>query len=62
LTPLDVPNPAAAVLADELYQSRQLAIARNELIIVPDVPRQTLSNILRGRIEDITRLGAVSGK
>jgi hypothetical protein len=31
-----------------------LAIARNELIIVPDVSRQTLSNILRGRIEDIT--------
>lgn len=51
---LDAPNPAAAVLADELYQSRRIAISRNELIIVPDVPRQTLSNILRGRIEDIT--------
>lgn len=50
---LDVPHPAAAVLADELYQSRRIAISRNELIIVPDVPRQTLSNILRGRIEDI---------
>jgi len=50
---LDVPNPAAAVLADELYQSRRIAVSRNELIIVPDVPRQTLSNILRGRIEDI---------
>jgi hypothetical protein len=51
---LDAPNSAGAVLADELYQSRQLATARNELIIVPDVSRQTLSNILRGRIEDIT--------
>jgi tetratricopeptide (TPR) repeat protein len=50
---LDVPHPAAAVLADELYQSRRIAISRNELIIVPDVPRKTLSNILRGRIEDI---------
>lgn len=51
---LDVPNPSPAVLADELYQSRRIAATRNELIIVPDVPRQTLSNILRGRIEDIT--------
>jgi tetratricopeptide (TPR) repeat protein/ribosomal protein S15P/S13E len=51
---LDVPNPAATVLADELYESRKLAIARGELIIVPEVPRQTLSNVLRGRIEDIS--------
>lgn len=51
---LNAPNPAAAVLADELYQSRRIAIARNELIIVPEVSRQMLSNILRGRIEDIT--------
>lgn len=51
---LDVPNVAAAVLADELYESRTLAISRGKLIIVPDVARQTLSNILRGRIEDIT--------
>ena len=51
---LDAPQPAAAVLADELYQSRRIAVSRNELVIVPDVPRQTLSNILRGRIEDIT--------
>ncbi len=51
---LDVPNPAAAVLADELYESRKLANTRGELIIVPEVSRQTLSNILRGRIEDIS--------
>ena len=51
---LDVPNPAATILADELYESRKLAIARGELIIVPEVPRQTLSNVLRGRIEDIS--------
>ncbi|MGI8786864.1 MAG: tetratricopeptide repeat protein [Pyrinomonadaceae bacterium] len=49
---LDVPNPSAAVLADELYDSRQIAMSRGELIIVPDVSRSTLSNILRGRIED----------
>ena len=51
---LDVPNPVAAVLADELYESRTLAISRGKLILIPDVSRQTLSNILRGRIEDIT--------
>ena len=50
---LNVPTPAAAVLADELYASRTLAMSRNELIIVPDVPRQMLSKILRGRIEEL---------
>ncbi|MBA4121888.1 MAG: hypothetical protein H0X72_05435 [Acidobacteria bacterium] len=51
---LNLPNPASAVLADELYESRKLAVARGEVIIVPEITRQTLSNILRGRIEDIT--------
>lgn len=51
---LDVPNPAAAVMADELYETRNLAISRNEVLLVPEVPRQTLSVILRGRIEEIT--------
>ena len=50
----DVANPSAAVLADELYQSRTLAMTRGELVIVPNVQRQTLVNILRGRIEDIS--------
>lgn len=50
---LNVENPAAAVLADELYDSRQIANSRGEIILVPEVPRQTLSNIVRGRIEDI---------
>lgn len=53
-TALDVPNPAAAVMADELYETRNLAISRNEVLLVPSVPRQTLSVILRGRIEEIT--------
>ena len=51
---LSAPNPASAVLADELYESRRLAMSRGELILVPNVARQTLSSILRGRIEDIT--------
>jgi len=50
---LNVPNPAAAVLADELFESRARANLRNELVVVPNVSRQTLSNILRGRIEEI---------
>lgn len=51
---LDVPNPSAAVMADELYETRTLAMSRNEVLIVPEIPRQTLSVILRGRIEEIT--------
>jgi tetratricopeptide (TPR) repeat protein len=50
---LNVASPAAAVLADELYESRALAVSRNQLILVPEVPRQTLSAILRGRVEEI---------
>ena len=51
---LDAPNSAAAVLADELYENRKYASTRGEIIVVPEISRQTLSNILRGRIEDIT--------
>ena len=50
---LDVSTPAAAVLASELYESRTVAFARNEIILIPEVPRQTLSAILRGRIEEL---------
>ncbi len=52
-TALDVPSPTAAVMADELYESRRLAVVRNEYIRAPEVPNSTLLNILRGRIEDI---------
>jgi len=51
---LDAANPSAAILADELYESRTIAIIRGQLIVVPDIPRQTLLNILRGRIEEIS--------
>ncbi|MGI9054641.1 MAG: tetratricopeptide repeat protein [Pyrinomonadaceae bacterium] len=53
-TALDVTNPAAAVMADELYETRTLAISRGEVLLVPDVPRQTLFVILRGRIEELS--------
>ncbi len=51
---LDVPNASAAVLADELYDSRTLAATRNQFLLVPEVSRQTLSAVLRGRIEEIS--------
>ncbi len=51
---LDVAAPGAAVMASELYESRTAAFARNEVIVIPEVPRQTLSAILRGRIEELT--------
>ena len=51
---LDVASPASAVLAEELFESRRIANTRGESVIVPDIPRRTLSNILRGRIEEIS--------
>jgi tetratricopeptide (TPR) repeat protein len=50
---LDVPSPEAAVMADALYDNRRLAVIRDEYIRVPEVPRPTLLNIVRGRIEDL---------
>ncbi len=52
--PGPVNSPASAVLAEELYESRTIANTRGEIVIVPDVARRTLSNILRGRIEEIS--------
>jgi tetratricopeptide (TPR) repeat protein len=51
---LDVANASSAVLADQLYESRMFSMSRNELVMIPDVPRQTLSSVLRGKIEDTT--------
>ena len=50
---LTVSNPAAAIMATELYDAREIAFSRNEFLLIPDVPRQTLSAIYRGRIEEI---------
>ena len=51
---LDVVSPAASVMADGLYEPRTLASVRNEILMIPDVPRQTLLKILRGRIEELS--------
>ena len=53
-TALKVATPSAAVLAEELYESKRIASSRGETIIVPEIPRQTLSRIIRGRIEEIS--------
>lgn len=50
---LDVPNPSAAVMANELYNGRAIAFSRDEFLLVPDVPKQTLSAIMRGQVEEI---------
>ena len=53
-TALDIVSPSAAVLAEELYDSRKIALTRGQTVIVPNIPRQTLSRIIRGRIEEIS--------
>ncbi len=53
-TGLDSPNAATAILASGLYENRAIAVARGEYLNVPEVPRSTLSAIVRGRIEEIS--------
>lgn len=50
---LDVPNASAAVLADALYDLRYAAALKNSVVVVPEIPRPTLSAILRGEIEEM---------
>lgn len=50
---LDVPAPTAAVMADELVDARARAINYGGSLALPDVPRNVLSSILRGKIEDL---------
>jgi uncharacterized membrane protein YgcG/tetratricopeptide (TPR) repeat protein len=51
---LEVPVATIAVLGDELREERARAMTSGGFLTVGDVPRNVLSNILRGRIEDIT--------
>ena len=51
---LDIPNASTAVMAGEMYENRSLAETRGEYLTVPDVPRITLSTILRGQIEELS--------
>lgn len=49
---LKVSSPSAAVLADELYETRTLAKTKGQNVVVPDIPAAILSRIIRGRIEE----------
>ncbi len=51
---LDMPVATVAVLGDELREARARAIATGGVLAIGDVQRSVLSNVLRGRIEDIT--------
>ncbi|MEP6788671.1 MAG: tetratricopeptide repeat protein, partial [Acidobacteriota bacterium] len=51
---LDIANAATAVMAGEMYENRSLAETRGEYLFVPDVPRVTLSTIIRGQIEELS--------
>lgn len=50
---LDVSAATAAVLADELYAPRRLAAVNGELVNIPVLPRETLRQIMRGKVEEI---------
>jgi tetratricopeptide (TPR) repeat protein len=51
---LETPVATVAVLGDELREARTRASTSGGVLAVGDVQRSILSNILRGRIEDIT--------
>ncbi len=50
---LNAPSASVAALADELREVRARAIAQGATTTAPNVPRDLLSKILRGRIEDL---------
>ncbi|MBA2378371.1 MAG: hypothetical protein H0V76_02205 [Blastocatellia bacterium] len=50
---LQVPHAAVAVMANELYAPRREAALHYDYLGQPDVPKQTLSAILRGRLEEL---------
>jgi len=53
---LEVANPGAAVMASELYEARTVSFARDDFLLIPDVPKQTLNSLMRGRVEELTGL------
>jgi tetratricopeptide (TPR) repeat protein len=51
---IDAPAATVATTADELREARASAIARGGTPDIPTLPRNAISNILRGRIEELT--------
>lgn len=52
-TALGVPNASVAVMSEELLNARHTANTYGSTFNLPTVERQTLSQIMRGRMEDI---------
>jgi tetratricopeptide (TPR) repeat protein len=52
-TSVAVPNATLAVLAEELLEPRASALTRGTTVDVAAIPRPVLTNIMRGRIEEI---------
>jgi predicted Zn-dependent protease len=50
---IDAPEATAATTADELRDTRAAAIAQGSTPDIPLLPRNAISNILRGRIEEL---------
>lgn len=50
---LKAPNASVAVMAEELHDARAQAFKYGRSVSVPEIPRVVLSNIIRGRIEDL---------
>ena len=50
---LDVPGATVAVQAEELRDMRTRALSQGGTPNVPEAPRNILSNIMRGRVEDL---------
>ncbi|MBC7911945.1 MAG: tetratricopeptide repeat protein [Pyrinomonadaceae bacterium] len=57
---LDVPTATVAVMAEEIRDARASANLRGSSLNVPTVPRNTLSSILRGHIEDLAGLALLN--
>lgn len=49
---ISLPQSSAAVMAAELYDARRSALISGQFVIVPPVPKPTLSAVVRGRIEE----------
>ena len=50
---LNAPTASLAIMGDELRDARAQAISHGSTLSISTVPRLTLANIMRGRIEDI---------
>lgn len=59
---LSVPMAAAPIMAGELYQSRTAAIATGKYVLVPEVSKQAISAIARGRIEELAGMALMQLK